>query len=475
MVQYETVIGLEVHAQLLTRSKCFGYEPIDVKAEENTQIGPVALGLPGALPVFNKKVAELATRAGVALNCQINPESVFSRKNYFYPDLPKGYQISQFDKPICTGGSLEINVDGKTKVIDLERIHIEEDAGKSMHLAQATLVNLNRSGVPLIEIVSKPAMSSAKEAVAYLKKLHAILVYAEISDGNLEEGNFRCDVNISIRPVGQKELGTRSEIKNINSFRFVEKALEFEVARHIAVVDSGGKIVQETRGWDSATSKTFSMRSKEEASDYRYFPEPDLPPLHLDEAFIEKIRNEMPELPDQKKERFVRDYSLSEYDASVLTSEKALAKYFEKSVGAGSSPKLAANWILSEVLRVVKEREISIEQCSVNEERLCSILKLIEDKSISGKIAKMLFEEMIENPASAQEIVKEKGWVQVSDPETLNKWIEEVILANPKQVEQYRGGKNKLFAFFVGNVMKISKGKANPELLSKNLKEKLNA
>ncbi len=471
---YEIVIGLEIHAQLLTQTKAFCQVAAIFGEKENTQVGPVSGGYPGALPVLNKEAVKLAVRAGLALNCSIQKKSVFSRKNYFYPDLPKGYQISQFDEPICGPGRIEIIVGDQKKSIGIQRIHMEEDAGKSMHLASTSLVNLNRSGTPLVEIVSEPEINSAAEAVAYLKKIHSILVFGGVSDGNMEEGNFRCDVNISVRPVGQKELGTRTELKNINSFRFVEKAIEFETARQIAVLSSGGKVVLETRGWDSAAGKTFSQRSKEEAHDYRYFPEPDLPPLVLSDEFIEEVKKEMPELPEQKRERFEKLYSLTSYDAEMLTHSKELASYFEECVAAGAAPKIAANWILSELLREIKASEgMDISSSPVTPQQMAALLALIEKGSISGKIAKTVFSEMYKTQKDPSVIVQEKGLVQVLDETAIQEWIQTVIAQSPDVVAEFKEGKEKVFAYLVGQIMKLSKGKANPAIVGEKLREAL--
>ena len=475
MKAYEAVMGLEVHAQLLTQTKIFCFVSNKFGESENSQVGPVSGGLPGALPVLNEKAVELAVRAGLALNCKINTRSVFSRKNYFYPDSPKGYQLSQFDEPICGEGILQVEVEGQktSRRIGIQRIHLEDDAGKSMHLGSMSLVNLNRSGVPLIEIVSMPDMRTPAEASAYLKKLHAILVYAGICDGNLEEGNFRCDANVSVRPVGQKELGTRTELKNINSFRFVEKAIEYEIARQIAVIESGGQIVQETRGWDSAASKTFTMRTKEEAHDYRYFPEPDLPPLVISEDYIERVRADMPELPEAKKARFVGAHGLTEYDAEVLTSSRDLADYFERVVKIGGSAKLAANWITTELLREMKESESDMSRVPVSAESLSQMIQLVEKGTISGKIGKVVFLEMFKTGRGPQEIIQEKGLLQVSDGASIEVWVDQVLAANLSQCEDYKAGKVKLMSFFVGEVMKLSKGKANPGMVTELVRKKL--
>jgi aspartyl-tRNA(Asn)/glutamyl-tRNA(Gln) amidotransferase subunit B len=464
MAAWEAVIGLEVHAQLMTKTKIFCFVPNSYGVSENAMVGPVSGGLPGALPVLNDHAVELAVRAGLALNCKLNKRSVFSRKNYFYPDLPKGYQISQFDEPVCGEGHVDIPMDDKSKRIGIERIHMEEDAGKSIHQATHTLVNLNRSGVPLIEIVSRPDMRSPFEAGAYLRKVHSILVYGEICDGNMEEGNFRCDANVSVRPMGQTKLGTRCELKNINSFRFIEKAIEYEINRQIALIESGGRVVQETRGFDSGAGKTFLMRSKEDAHDYRYFPEPDLPPLVLTDGYIEDIRRKMPELPEQKKARFVSQYGLTELDARELTTSRDLADYFEKAAAGVASPRLAANWILSEILRGPN---------SIKPEELSALLRLVEKGTISGKIAKTVFEEMFVSGGDPEKIVQEKGLVQVLDSGAIDAWVDQVLAASPSQVAEYKAGKEKVFSYFVGEVMKLSRGKANPQLLSETLKKKL--
>jgi aspartyl-tRNA(Asn)/glutamyl-tRNA(Gln) amidotransferase subunit B len=475
LTPYEAVIGLEVHAQMMTLSKIFCTAPNSFGEGANTQVGTVSLGLPGSLPVLNKKAVELAVRAGLSLNCRINSKSVFSRKNYFYPDLPKGYQISQFDEPICSEGFLEIPLErGGFKKISIERIHMEEDAGKLVHLASSTLVNLNRAGVPLVEIVTRPDMRNPAEAVTYLKKLHAILIYAGVCDGNLEEGNFRCDANVSVRPLGQQKLGTRTELKNINSFKFIEKAIEYEIARHIAVVEGGGRIIQETRGWDSAASKTYSMRSKEDAQDYRYFPDPDLAPLILSPEYISDIKKTMPELPEAKRARFVGQLHLTEYDSEVLTSSKEYAQYFEDCVTAGAPSKLAANWIISEVLREIKTQEgLSLDQVVLTPGLLAKLLMLLESGKISGKIAKQIFEEMWQSGEDPLVLVNRKGLSQVSDSSTVEAWVDQVLLANPESVQSYKTGKTKLMGFFIGEVMKLSQGKANPPLVSELIVKKL--
>jgi len=476
MRAYESVIGLEIHAQLLTKTKAFCPVSNTFGQEPNTMVGPVSGGLPGALPVLNARAVELGVRAGLALNCDINRRSVFSRKNYFYPDLPKGYQISQFDEPLCGRGQVDIFLESNKKApkrIGITRIHLEEDAGKSVHAPSMTLVNLNRSGVPLAEIVSEPDLRSAEEAGAYLRKIHQILVYAQVCDGNLEEGNFRCDVNISIRPLGQKTLGTRAELKNINSFRFVEKAIEYEIARQISVVEAGGHIVQETRGWDSAANRTFTMRSKEEAHDYRYFPEPDLPPLLLTESFVTGVRNSMPELPEQKKARFISEQGLSPYDAELLTAGRELASYFEDVLRAGANAKLAANWIGSELLRNLKEFDGDLKRNPVTPVSLARLLSLIENNIISGKIAKTVFDDMFKTGGDPEAIVRDRGLIQVLDVDALDGWVNEILQKHPDQASQYRAGKVKVMGFFVGEVMKLSKGKANPPLVTERFIKKL--
>jgi aspartyl-tRNA(Asn)/glutamyl-tRNA(Gln) amidotransferase subunit B len=476
MPAYEAVIGLEIHAQLQTKSKAFCFVPNEFGGEPNTRVGPVSGGLPGALPVLNERAIELAVRAGLACNCSINKRSVFSRKNYFYPDLPKGYQITQFDEPICGPGWIEIRLDdGRVRRIRIHHIHMEEDAGKSFHLASASLVNLNRAGVPLVEIVSEPDLRGPQEASAYLRTVHSLLVAADVTDGNMEEGNFRCDVNVSVRPVGQEKLGTRAELKNINSFRFVEKAIDYEIARQIAVIEGGGRVVQETRGWDSAAGKSYAMRGKEEAHDYRYFPEPDLPPLVLDQTYIDRVRREMPELPTQRKQRFMQTYGVTDYDAEILTSQKALAAYFEEAVRAGGPPKLLANWIGTDLITVLKERAVDADRSPIAPERLAALLQLIEKGTISGKIAKTVFDEMLQTGLPPGDIVRDKGLLQVSDTGAVEAWVDEALAANPSQAEEYRQGKDKILAFLVGQVMKLSKGKANPPLVTEILNRKLRA
>ncbi len=469
---YEVVIGLEVHAQLATESKLFAVSPNDFHRPPNRNIDPVTTAQPGALPVLNRKAVEFAIKAGLATECRVNPLSVFSRKNYFYPDLPKGYQISQFDKPICEKGRMEIEFENfpgerESKVVGITRIHIEEDAGKSQHMAGFSLVDLNRAGTPLIEIVSEPDFRSPAEASAYLKKLRAILQYIGVCDGNMQEGNLRCDANVSVRLQGSTQFGTRAEIKNVNSFRFLEKAIEYEINRQVALVQSGGKVVQETRLYDSARNVTVSMRSKEEAHDYRYFPEPDLPPLVLASSWIEDIRGKLPELPDAKATRFVKEFEIPEYDAKVITSQKALAEYYEKAVAvSGGEAKLVSNWLMTEVLRVLKDQDKEIEDCPFPAEHIGSLVKLIKSGEISSKIAKTVFEDMSTSGKSPSDIVKEKGLIQISSPDLIENAVRKVMASSPKNVEEYRAGKEKLFGFFVGQVMKETQGKANPGMVN---------
>ncbi len=477
-MEYEPVIGLEVHAQLLTESKIFCPCSTLFGAEPNTHTCPVCTGLPGSLPVLNRKVVEYTVRAALATHCRIASRSQFARKNYFYPDLPKGYQISQYELPLAADGYIEVQTDGEKKQIGLIRIHMEEDAGKLLHdlssdRGASSYVDFNRTGVPLIEIVSAPDIRSSEEAAAYLRKLRAILMFLDICDGNMEEGSFRCDANISLRPRGQQAFGVKTELKNMNSFRNVQKALDFEIRRQTALLDQGEKVIQETRLWDAARGVTASMRGKEEAHDYRYFPDPDLVPLAVDSAWVEKIRTSLPELPDEKRERLVREYGIPDYDAEVLTSSKALANYYEECLRSYPKPKTVSNWIMSELLRELKRDEREIEECPVPAGNLAEMLKLMDEGVISGKIAKNVFEEMYRTGKRAPEIVEEKGWVQVSDSSEIERTIDQILAAHPKEVEAYRQGKSKLFGFFVGQVMKATQGKANPQLVNDLLKKKL--
>lgn len=475
-MKYEAVIGLEVHAQLQTNTKIFCGCETKFGEDANTRTCPVCIGMPGVLPVLNKKAVEFIVKTGLATHCTISSYSRFARKNYFYPDLPKGYQISQYELPVCERGYVEIVVDGKIKRIGLTRIHLEEDAGKNLHQPEggASLVDLNRAGTPLMEIVSEPDIRTPEEASEYLKKLRAILRYIEVSDADMEKGNFRCDANVSIRPVGAKEFGTRAEVKNVNSFKFVQKALEYEIKRQAQVLDDGGKVIQETRLFDSTKGVTFSMRSKEEAHDYRYFPEPDLVPIVVSRETVETIGKTIPELPDARRERFAKDYGLPEYDADMLTQSRAMAAYFEETAKLSGQPKVASNWIMGELMRLLNAEAREIEDCPIKPDRLARMIKMIDDGVISTKIAKTVFEEMYKTGKDAEMVVKEQGLVQVSDTGAIETIIDEVIKANPAQAADYKAGKEKLFGFFVGQVMKASKGKANPELVNQLLKKKLN-
>jgi aspartyl-tRNA(Asn)/glutamyl-tRNA(Gln) amidotransferase subunit B len=474
-MDFETVIGLEVHAQMLTDTKIFCNCSTKFGGAPNSHTCPVCLGMPGVLPVLNKKVVEYAMKMALATNCVINTSCEFARKNYFYPDLPKGYQISQYAYPLAEHGHVLLDINGEQKKIGITRIHMEEDAGKLLHDEHnpVSYVDLNRTGVPLIEIVSEPDMRSPEEAADYLKRLHEILVYLEICDGNMEEGSFRCDANVSIRPKGQKEFGTRTELKNMNSFRNVQRALEYEIKRQQYLVENGGTVVQETRLWDDAGGVTNSMRSKEEAHDYRYFPDPDLVPILVDEAWVEKIRKELPELPLVKRERFIKEYQIPAYDAGVLTSDKALALYYEDVVKLCGKPKIVSNWLMGDVMRFLNEDKRSIRECPIKAEALADMIKLIEEGAISGKMAKEVVEDMYKTGKSPQDIIKEKGLVQITDEGELIKTITSIIESNQAQVAEYRGGKEKVFGFFVGLVMKATKGKANPQLVNEILKKML--
>jgi aspartyl-tRNA(Asn)/glutamyl-tRNA(Gln) amidotransferase subunit B len=477
MSEWETVIGLEIHAQLATRSKIFSGSATAYGAPPNTQADLVDLGYPGVLPVLNAEAVRMAVKLGLALDARIADLSVFARKNYFYPDLPKGYQISQYELPIVAHGSLEIVLeDGRTKRIGITRAHLEEDAGKSLHegLPGMTGIDLNRAGTPLVEIVSEPDMRSAKEAVAYMKKMHTLVRYLGICDGNMQEGSFRCDANVSVRPVGTQKFGTRTETKNLNSFRFVERAINFEVARQIELLESGRPVVQETRLYDPDKGETRSMRSKEEANDYRYFPDPDLLPLKVDAALIESVRATLPELPDQKAARFCSEYGLSPYDAGVLTASRELAAYYEDVVRAApSDPKLAANWVMGDLAAVLNKEGIELSSGRLPAARLADLLKRIADGTISGKIAKEVFEVMWSQGAGADAVIESKGLRQITDSAAIVRAIEEVMAKNPAQLAEYRAGKDKLFGFFVGQVMKATGGKANPAQLNELLRGKL--
>jgi len=477
MSEWETVIGLEIHAQLATRSKIFSGSATAYGAPPNTQADLVDLGYPGVLPVLNGAAVRMAVKLGLAIKARIAEQSVFARKNYFYPDLPKGYQISQYELPIVAQGSLEIVLeDGRSKRIGITRAHLEEDAGKSLHegLPGMTGIDLNRAGTPLVEIVSEPDMRSAKEAVAYMKKMHTLVRYLEICDGNMQEGSFRCDANVSVRPMGTQKFGTRAEIKNLNSFRFVERAINFEVARQIELLESGRPVVQETRLYDPDKGETRSMRSKEEANDYRYFPDPDLLPLRVDAALIESVRATLPELPDEKAARFCSEYGLSAYDAGVLTASRELAAYYEEVVRAApSDPKLAANWVMGDLAAALNKEGLEVSSAKLPALRLAELLKRIGDGTISGKIAKEVFEVMWAEGASADAVIESKGLRQITDSGAILRAIEEVMAKNPAQLAEYRAGKDKLFGFFVGQVMKTTGGKANPAQLNELLRSKL--
>jgi len=474
-MQWETVIGLEIHAQLSTQSKIFSSASIAYGAEPNTQACALDLGMPGTLPVLNQEAVRLAVKFGLAIEAEIAAFSVFSRKNYFYPDLPKGYQISQFDLPIVGIGHIDITVDGEVKTIGVTRAHLEEDAGKSLHedFQGMTGVDLNRAGTPLLEIVSEPDMRSAAEAVAYMKKIHTLVRYIEICDGNMQEGSFRCDANVSVRPVGQEEYGTRAEIKNLNSFKYIEKAINHEVERQIDILESGGKIVQETRLYDSNKNETRSMRSKEEANDYRYFPDPDLLPVEITEALLSEMKALLPELPEAKQQRFVDQYQLTVYDADILTSQRALADYYEAVVGVCGEAKLCANWVMGELSAGLNQQNLDITQSPVSAERLAGLLVRIADQTISGKIAKEVFEELWNGDEAADEVIDRKGLKQISDSGALEKIIDQIMADNQPQVEQFRAGKTKMLGFFVGSVMKQTQGKANPQEVNRLLQQKL--
>jgi len=477
-MKYETVIGLEVHVQINTKTKIFCSCSTEFGKPPNANTCPICLGMPGVLPVLNKQFLESSMKACLATHCTIAPMNRFARKNYFYPDLPKGYQISQFEEPLGVNGYINIYINGIKKRIGLTRIHMEEDAGKLIHGANLgspgkSYVDFNRTGVPLCEVVSEPDLRSPEEARAYLGELKSILEYTQVSDCNMEEGSLRCDANISLRPKGQKEFGTRTELKNLNSFKFVQKAIEYEVDRQARILDQGDQVIQETRLYDSDRGETFSMRSKEEAHDYRYFPDPDLVPVVLDEAWVEEIKKTIPELPEQKRERFAIEYSLPEYDAGVLTSSRELANYFEKCTSLLSKPKIISNWIMGDLLRELNKSNQVISECPVSPSALVNLLKLIDEDVISGNIAKSVFEEMYQTGKEPITIVDEKGLKQITDDKAIDKMVEGVLQANLSQVDEYKGGKEKVLGFLVGQVMKASKGKANPGTVNKLLKEKI--
>ena len=475
---YEGVIGLEVHAHLLTRSKIFCGSSAEFGSEPNSHTCPTCMGLPGALPVLNKKVVDFAIKAGLATHCTINRRSIFARKNYYYPDLPKGYQISQYEEPLCTDGYLDVFENGSKKRIRIKRIHMEEDAGKLVHestieASSYSLVDFNRSSVPLLEIVSEPDLSTPVEAVLYLKMLRDILVYLEICDGNMEEGSFRCDANVSVRKRGEQALGTRAELKNLNSFRYIERALDYETIRQIELLESGGEVVQETRLFSPSEEITYSMRGKEEAHDYRYFPDPDLVPLLVDEGWVETIRADLPELPVEKMERFIGQYGLPRYDVEILAGDRSLADYFEEAVAHFPEPKTVSNWVMSELLREMKEGGVSAKDAPLGPKHLGELLQLIKDGTISGKMGKDIFPEIYRLGDSPKRYIEEKGLVQISDESALESTIEKIVARHPKEVEEFKAGKEKLLGFFVGQVMKETKGKANPKLLNELLLKRI--
>ena len=475
-MEWETVIGLEVHVQLSTESKLFSSAPTQFGAEPNTQANIYDLALPGVLPVLNRDALKHAVKFGLAINATISNTSIFDRKNYFYPDLPKGYQISQLDFPTVGKGSLTITLeDGEEKIIGVTRAHMEEDAGKSLHedFHGMSGIDLNRAGTPLLEIVSEPDLRSAREAVTYLKKLHSIIRYLDISDAIMAQGSMRCDANVSIRPMGETELGTRTEIKNINSFRFVEKAINYEVQRQQDIIQDGGRIVQETRLYDSRRDETRTMRSKEVANDYRYFPEPDLLPIVIDQAFVNSIRATLPELPDAKKTRFAKEFGLNDYDASVLTNNRDMADYFECVAKSSGDAKLAANWVAGELQALLKKNNWEIKESPIQADRLATLIARIKDNTISGKIAKTVFEAMIKDSSNVDDIIEAKGLKQVTDIGEIAKLVNEIIANNPEQVEQFREGKEQVLSYLVGQAMKLSRGKANPAQVNQILREKL--
>jgi aspartyl-tRNA(Asn)/glutamyl-tRNA(Gln) amidotransferase subunit B len=477
-MQYEPVIGLEIHAHLLTRTKIFCGCSTAFGAPPNSQVCPVCLGLPGALPVLNSRAVDYAIKAALALGCDVQPRSIFARKNYFYPDLPKGYQISQYEQPLALRGSLEFTVGGQVKRVGITRVHMEEDAGKSLHEGfpdsdRKTYLDFNRSGVPLIEIVTEPDMRSAAEAAEFFTRLRAMLVWLGVNDGNMEEGSLRCDANVSVRPVGQERFGTKAEVKNVNSFKYLQKALEYEIDRQIELLRGGGKVKQETRLFDSTTGRTLSMRSKEEAHDYRYFPEPDLPPLVVNEARLAAVRETMPELPEARRKRFVAAYAIPDYDAGVLTQSAALADYFEKTAAAAGNAKAASNWIMGELLRTMKERGVAIDDVPLAPDALAGLIKVIDRGTISSSTAKDVFAKMYDSGRSAEEIVKAEGLAQIGDESTVMPIVRKVMEEHPDAVAQYRAGKQQTFGFLVGQVMKASRGKANPTLANQLLKQEL--
>ena len=474
---YEVVIGLEVHAELSTKTKIFCSCPSEFGGEPNTNVCPVCMGMPGALPVLNEKVVEYAVKAGLATNCEISRDSKNDRKNYFYPDTPKAYQISQYDKPLCVNGNIDIETENGTKTIGITRIHIEDDAGKLNHdpYGRGSLVDLNRAGVPLIEIVSEPDMRSAKEAESYLKKLKSILEYIEVSDCKMQEGSLRADVNVSIRPKGSKEFGTRTEMKNMNSFRSIIRAIEYEVERQVDVIENGGIITQETLRWDDVSGKTFSMRDKENAQDYRYFPEPDLVAIRLSDEYIENIRKSLPEMPESRKERYLSEYGLSQKDANILTSSKYLSNMFEKASDICGNRKAVANWLLSDVSRILNEKEQEADEIPFTAESLAELISLIDKGTISSAIAKKVLEEMFKDgEKTPSKIIEEKGWIQISDEGAIKEVVLKILAANTQSVLDYKAGKDRALGFLVGQAMKETKGKANPQMLNKMFIEEIN-
>lgn len=475
MTQYEVVIGLEVHAQLSTGSKIFAPSGTEAGREANTLCDPVTLGLPGALPVLNRRVLDFAIKLGLATNCSITRNNEFARKHYFYPDLPKGYQISQYDKPICQNGHLLLRADGKEKRIGITRIHLEEDAGKNVHgeHESTSFIDLNRAGVPLVEIVSEPDIRSPEEAGAYMRQIRQIVRYLDICDGNMEEGSLRCDANVSLRKVGDEEFGTKVEIKNLNSFRFVERAISYEITRQTTILEQGDKIVQETRLWDEQKATTRSMRSKEYAEDYRYFPDPDLLPIVIDNDWIERVRANLPELPQQVHARFKKIYKLDDYYSELLTEEKHTARYYDKAVEVHHNPASLANWITTELFGRLNKEGLTMDQCPVSPENLGTLVKLIDEGVISGKIAKTVFDEMFSSGASPQSIVDALGLQQISNPDEIGATIDEVLKQHPEQVAEFRSGKEKMIGFFVGQIMKRTGGKANPQVVNEILRSKL--
>ena len=475
MEDYETVIGLEVHAELSTKTKIFCKCPTKFGASPNTQVCPICMAMPGTLPVLNEKVVEYAVKAGITTNCEIERDSKNDRKNYFYPDLPKAYQISQFDKPLCKHGYIEITVNDEKKKIGITRIHIEEDAGKLNHddFGQGSLVDLNRAGVPLIEIVSEPDMRSSAEVDAYLKKLKAILEYIEVSDCKMQEGSYRADVNVSVRKKGDTEFGTRTEMKNMNSFRSIVRAIEYERARQIEVLENGGKIEQETLRWDDVSGRTFSMRDKEDAQDYRYFPDPDLVAIKLSEEYIQNIKNSLPELPESRKQRYLDDYKLTQKEADGLTSSKYLSNLFEEATKISNNPKAVCNWIMSDISRILNEREMEPSDIKFSGNDLAELIDLIEKGTISSAIAKKVLEKMFDDAKKPEEIIKENGWIQISDEGAIKEVVLKILEANPQSVADYKAGKDRALGFLVGQAMKETKGKANPQMLNQMFKENL--